>query len=311
HLRLCGERAPEVHALLQAVGKAPHHGLPHVLDLEEVDHLLHAPAMPDLLRERGADAQRLQEEVRPHHQVASGEDVLEHRHALEEREALEGARDAHRRDVVRLHVRARLAAERDAPLLRAVDAVDHVEERALAGAVGADDGADLVLAHVEAHLGERLHAAEGERDALEREDRGAELAARSLRLELAQVHAATCSCLVAGAPRAAAAGPDASKVFAATTASSARTVPVRPSSKRTCASTAQRPAPESSACTIAAYFSAMKPRRTLRVRVSSPSSASSSLCRITKRWIWLPASFGSRARSAFTFSTQPRTSSIT
>ena len=34
----------------------------------------------------------------------------------------------------------------------------------------------------------------------------------------------------------------------------------------------------------------MKPRRTLRVRVSSPSSASSSLWRTRKRLIWLPAS---------------------
>ncbi len=40
----------------------------------------------------------------------------------------------------------------------------------------------------------------------------------------------------------------------------------------------------------AAYFSAMKPRRTLRVRVSSPSSASSSLCRTRKRWICEPRS---------------------
>ena len=50
--------------------------------------------------------------------------------------------------------------------------------------------------------------------------------------------------------------------------------------------------------------SAMKPRRTLRVRVSSPSSASSSLCRIRKRRICAPASAASAARSALTFSTQ-------
>jgi hypothetical protein len=67
---------------------------------------------------------------------------------------------------VRLHVAARLAEERDAALLRAIDAVQHVQHRALAGAVGADDGAHLVLAHVEAHLRERLHPAEGERHVL-------------------------------------------------------------------------------------------------------------------------------------------------
>jgi hypothetical protein len=35
--------------------------------------------------------------------------------------------------------------------------------RALAGAVGADDGADLVLAHIEADVGQRLDAAEAQR----------------------------------------------------------------------------------------------------------------------------------------------------
>jgi hypothetical protein len=42
-----------------------------------------------------------------------------------------------------------LAAQDDLALLRVIDAVDHVQHRALAGAVGADDGADLVLADVE------------------------------------------------------------------------------------------------------------------------------------------------------------------
>ena len=44
-------------------------------------------------------------------------------------------------------------------------------------------------------------------------------------------------------------------------------------------------------------------RRTLRVRVSSPSSASSSLCSTRKRWIWHPDSISSSARLRFTSST--------
>ena len=82
-------------------------------------------------------------------------------------------------------------AEGDAPLLWAVDAVQHVEHGALARPVGADDGADLVLADVEAHVGEGLHAAEGKRDALHREDHLAHLAGAGAGLELAQVHAAS------------------------------------------------------------------------------------------------------------------------
>ena len=59
-------------------------------------------------------------------------------------------------DLARAHVREGLAAEGDRALLRLVDAVDAVEHRALAGAVRADDRADLVLADVEADVGQRL-----------------------------------------------------------------------------------------------------------------------------------------------------------
>src|SRR5207244_9865435 len=52
---------------------------------------------------------------------------------------------------------------------RVVEAVDDVEHRGLAGAVGPDDGANLALADVERDAGDRLDAAEGERDVLDRE----------------------------------------------------------------------------------------------------------------------------------------------
>src|SRR5581483_6571455 len=69
------------------------------------------------------------------------------------------------------HLGACLPLEGDAALLRRVEAVDDVEHRGLAGAVRADDGADLALADVERDVGDRLHAAEGERGALDREQR--------------------------------------------------------------------------------------------------------------------------------------------
>ena len=111
-------------------------------------------------------------------QVAPGHDVVQHAHALEQRQVLEGAGDAHLRHLPALHVREGLAAEGDAALLRLVDAVDAVEHRALAGAVGADDGAHLVLAHVERDVGEGLHAAEGERDVAHVQDHLADAPAR-------------------------------------------------------------------------------------------------------------------------------------
>ena len=100
---------PEVDALLQAVGQPPDRSLAHVLDLEEVDDLLDALAVAHLLAQRGPDAQRLQQDVGADHQVAAGEQVVQHGHALEEREALERARDPLARGQVRLH---RLRASR-------------------------------------------------------------------------------------------------------------------------------------------------------------------------------------------------------
>ena len=65
----------------------------------------------------------------------------------------------------------------------------------------------------------------------------------------------------------------------------ALTLPVRPSSNFTWVSMYCSVLPPYSASTSTWYFSAMKPRRTLLVRVSSPSSASSSLCSTRKRLI--------------------------
>src|SRR5258708_12455733 len=50
-----------------------------------------------------------------------------------------------------------------------IEAVDDVEQRGLAGAIGADDGADLAFADVEGNAADRLDPAEGERHVLDRE----------------------------------------------------------------------------------------------------------------------------------------------
>src|ERR1700674_594810 len=51
--------------------------------------------------ESRARPQRLLQEVAAHLQVAAGEEVVEHRHALEERDVLEGPGDAQRRGLAR------------------------------------------------------------------------------------------------------------------------------------------------------------------------------------------------------------------
>ena len=231
------------------------------------------------------------------------------RHALEQRDVLEGARDAALGGVVAGPCRG-AAAPRNAivALLRTVHAVDHVEHRALAGAVGADDGADLVLAHVEGNVGQRLHAAEGERDAV-----------RGRRITSPTRRCGRCSC---GSPSRSRASRSPSVAadrwrHAAFPSAAARSSHRRSRGRpRPCRCGRPRTSPASrctatsrplySASISTAYFSAMKPRRTLRVRVSSSSSGSSSLCRIRKRWICESARSPRAARSALTFSTHSR-----
>ncbi len=167
--RLHRQRPAELDPLLQAVGQRADRGLSDMLDLEEIDDLLASPSVLDLLGERRPVAQRLPEEPAPHLEAAAGHDVFERRHALEQRHVLEGARDPLLGRLVRLHARACAAPVGDPAVLRMIEAIDHVEHRGLAGAVRADDGADLALADVERHVGNRAHAAERQRHVLDRE----------------------------------------------------------------------------------------------------------------------------------------------
>ena len=167
---LRGEGPPELHPLLEPVGQAVDGGLPDRLDLEEVDDPLHRVAVLHLLAPRRPEVERLPQEVAAHLEVAPGHEVVEHRHALEQGDVLERAGDPGGGRLVGPHPRARHPPEGDRPFLRVVEAVDDVEHGALAGAVGADDGADLALADVEAHPVDRAHPAEREADVMDVED---------------------------------------------------------------------------------------------------------------------------------------------
>src|SRR5258705_2761930 len=165
-LRLGGQGPRQVHALLQAVGQRAGRRLADGLDLQEVDDALDGGAVGQLLRARRAPPERVGEDVAAHLEQPARHDVVEHAHALEEGDVLERARDAERGHVGRRQVRALLAGEPDAALERVIEAADDVEERGLAGAVGADDGQDLAALDLEAHLVQRHQRAEAHADGL-------------------------------------------------------------------------------------------------------------------------------------------------
>ena len=82
-------------------------------------------------------------------QISAGHDVVNHAHAFEQSQVLEGSGNAHFCDLPAVHVAEGLAAKRDAAFLRFVDTIDTVQHGAFARAVGSNDGPDLMLANVE------------------------------------------------------------------------------------------------------------------------------------------------------------------
>ena len=111
---------------------------------------------------------------------------------------------------VRIHLRALFATEHDPAFLGMVNAVDHVQHRALAGAVGANDRPYFMLADIEGNIAQRLDAPKTQRNVLQVENDVADL--------LAHVQAAFFTT---------------GKVFTSMIFRSAETLPRRPSSNLT------------------------------------------------------------------------------
>src|SRR2546425_8768769 len=165
-LGLGGERAPELHALLQSIGQLAGRRLADGLDLEGGDHALDEGAGGQLLAPGGGPPDRVEQEVPAHLQQPARHEVVEHAHALEERDVLEGARHPELGHVGRRQPRAVAALEEDAALVGMVEAADDVEQRGLARAVGPDDGEDLPALDVQAHAAQREQSAKAHADPL-------------------------------------------------------------------------------------------------------------------------------------------------
>src|SRR5437867_7704884 len=274
-LGLGGEGAPELHPLLQPVGQPAGRRLADRLDLQKVDDPLDERPVLEFLTASRTPVERLQQKAPPRLEEPSRHEVVEHAHPLEQGHVLEGARDAEDGNVGGPEVRPVSAVEDDPSLVRVVEPADHVEQRRLAGAVRTDDGEDLAAADLDAHLAQRDERAEADADAPHLEERPR------------------------GSPRHRAPCPAAASWIL----TSARIVPVRPSSYVTFASTSTCARSPKSASMSGAYFWVMYPRRTLRVRVISSSSGSSSLWRIRNLRIRAPRRTSSSARLRLTRST--------
>ena len=159
--RLGGECSAQLDALLQPVGQARHRGLADVLDLQELDDFFDRFAVfgsprvalaAAAARPRGRS--RAYADMRPAMMLSSTDMPLNNAmfwnvRAMPSLAARIGVMPSDAR-----------RGKSMLPFLRQVDAIDDIEHRALAGAIRSDDGAHLVLEHVEGDVGQRLNAAE-------------------------------------------------------------------------------------------------------------------------------------------------------
>ena len=162
-LGAAGERAGELDALAHREGQPPGGQARMGLEVHERDQLLGALGDAALLGLRLRQAQRVGEEARRGAAVAADLDVVEHRHAVEQRHVLEGAADADARDGMARLAEDGAALEQDVAVVGHVEARQAVEERGLARAVGADQAGDLAGRHVEGDAVQRHDAAEADR----------------------------------------------------------------------------------------------------------------------------------------------------
>src|SRR5262249_20640720 len=117
-------------------------------------------AMLDFLRHRRPVTQQLPQEPAMHPQRAPRHNIVERRHAAEQRDILECPGNSAMGRLVRAHFGARLALEGDTASLRVIETVDHVEHRRLPGTIGPDDRADLSFTDIKGYVADRFNPAE-------------------------------------------------------------------------------------------------------------------------------------------------------
>jgi hypothetical protein len=123
-----------------------------VLDLEKIDDVLDHPPMFDLFPLRHAPVQAAAPGPRLHMYMATKHEVVQHGHAFEERDVLEGAGDAKTGDFVGFQAGDVAVFDKDAAAVGVIPTADAVDQRSLARPVWANDGQDLTSAGGQAHI---------------------------------------------------------------------------------------------------------------------------------------------------------------
>jgi hypothetical protein len=161
--RRTGQRHADLELALLAVGQGRHRMVRDRLEPDSLEEIVGRKA-------RGVRGARAQEAVAPaRHAAHRQEQVVADREVTEQERRLVRPSEAHPDPLVWRERGDVLAEEADPPGRGREVAGDGVEQRGLAGAVGADQGAALPRGDGERDVLDRLERAEGPGDALEHE----------------------------------------------------------------------------------------------------------------------------------------------
>src|SRR5262245_1661784 len=157
--RCAGQRQGDLELALLSVAQLPHQAVADILQVHGLDQAL-------CRLQQGVTGARADQRKAPARDAAAGEiDVVEHRQAGEQRRNLVGAAQAAADTFVWWKMSYVLAKEANGTRGRRKVAGDAVEQRRLAGAVGAEHGAALAGTYVDSDVGQCGERAEHSRDA--------------------------------------------------------------------------------------------------------------------------------------------------
>ena len=170
--RRVGERARELDPFTNPERQRARRTVRNAFEAEFLDQRVGALGDLSFLAPRQRKAKRIGQKSAARHRVRADAHVLAHGHGRKQSDVLERPRDAERNELMPGDAGKRPPVEHDRPCSRIIEARDAIEEGRLACAVRADQAADRAARDLEGNVLERRHAAEPDRQPLNRQQGG-------------------------------------------------------------------------------------------------------------------------------------------
>jgi hypothetical protein len=156
-----GQGPGQLNPFLQTIGQGAHHLFTDRLDLQQVyDALFYLFSNPHLFALGLTPVKAAGYKPGVHVHMVAQLDVVQDRHALEQLDVLEAARNAQAGNLMGGHLGDVPVFKDNAAFAGVIKAADAVEDAGFTGSIGADDGLDMAVLHLKAHSAQGIEPAE-------------------------------------------------------------------------------------------------------------------------------------------------------